>query len=125
MRDRMWVSAFGSRGPDCCSAWRSLSKRSSMIWRSCWFMVGLLCSTRIARAVRSLFALTREAEQQLKEVDEVQVQRQRPPDRELGVRFLPEALGVLLLDALCVVGGQPREHEHANDRDRKLQRARA
>src|SRR5215203_3194607 len=37
----------------------------------------------ICRWCASLFALTCEAEQQLKEVDEVQVQRQRPPDRKL------------------------------------------
>src|SRR5215217_6343551 len=72
-----------------------------------------------------LFPLPGEAEEQLEEIDEVQVEGERTEHRHLAVGLMAEALGVLLLDGLRVVGGETRKHEHADDRDRELQQARS
>src|SRR5262245_25631265 len=62
-----------------------------------------------------------ETEQEEEEADEVQVERQRPGDRDRaglpggdGERHLAQALGV--------PGRQPGEYEHADHRDEELER---
>ena len=67
------------------------------------------------------FALAGQAQQQLEDVDEVQVERQRAHHRQLLVRLGIMMLGVLLLDRLRVPGRQADEDEDADDRDGELQ----
>jgi hypothetical protein len=72
----------------------------------------------------SFFALAREVQEQLEDVDEVQVERERPEHGELLLRFSVEVLGVLLLNRLGIPCGQPDEDEDADDGNYKLKRAR-
>jgi hypothetical protein len=48
----------------------------------------------------SFFALARKVQKKLEDVDEVQVERERPEHGELLLRFSVEILGVLLLNRL-------------------------
>jgi hypothetical protein len=50
------------------------------------------------RGANSFFALAREVQEQLEDIDEVQVERERPEHGELLVRFSVEILTVLLLN---------------------------
>ena len=68
----------------------------------------------------SFFALAREVQKQLEDVDEVQVERECPEHGELLLRFSVEILGVLLLNRLGIPCGQPDEDEDADDGDYKL-----
>ena len=72
----------------------------------------------------SFFALAREVQQQLEDVDEVQVERECPEHGELLLRFSVEILGIPLLNRLGIPCGQPDEDEDADDGDYKLERAR-
>src|SRR6266481_5857288 len=56
------------------------------------------------------------------EVDEVEIEAQRPHDRLLAARFVIIALVIHLLDLLRVPRGQTGKDDHADDRDRELQR---
>ena len=59
----------------------------------------------------------------MEDVDEVQVERERPEHGELLLRFSVEILGVLLLNRLGIPCGQPDEDKDADDGDYKLKRA--
>src|SRR5690606_35957038 len=69
-------------------------------------------------------ALTCQVEQQLEDVDEVQIERERPEHRHLGLALMAEIAGVAGLDVLRVPGGQADEYQHADHRNGELQRAR-
>jgi hypothetical protein len=86
----------------------------------------LIIEVRITQCAwaNSFFALAREVQEQLEDVDEVQVERERPERGELLVRFSVEILAVLLLNRLGIPCGQPDEDEDADDGDYKLKRAR-
>ncbi|PRD40051.1 UNVERIFIED_CONTAM: rpmG [Trichonephila clavipes] len=75
-----------------------------------------------------LFAVARELQQEHEQVDEVEVEVQRPHDRRLCQPLLIAILGVLdvgVLDVLRVVCRQAREDQHTDHRDGELQRIRA
>src|SRR5690606_8954137 len=62
--------------------------------------------------------LAREGQQQLEDVDEVQVQRERAEHGQLAVRLVAVMLRILRLDVLRVPGGQASEHrseEHTSE----------
>src|SRR6267142_3292743 len=56
------------------------------------------------------------------QVDEVEIEAQRPHDRLLAAGLVIIALVVHLLDLLRVPRGQTSKDDDADDRDRKLQR---
>ena len=86
----------------------------------------LIIEVKVLNVARSnsFFALAREVQEQLEDVDEVQVERERPEHGELLLRFGVEVLGVLLLNRLGIPCGQPDEDEDAADGNYKLKRAR-
>ncbi len=56
---------------------------------------------------RLLFAVAGEAEQQLEDVDEVQVERECAKDGKLLLAFLVKVFGILLLDVLVSQAVRP------------------
>src|SRR5437773_781725 len=79
---------------------------------------------RVSRSCCSSWRLVsapRQAEEHQEQVDEVEIERQRTDDGvagELTIRKLERHLP----QALRVVCGQSREHDHADHRDQELQR---
>src|SRR6476659_7347643 len=63
-------------------------------------------------------AVAEQPQQHQEEVDEVEIEPQRAHDRLAAGHGAVVHRAVYLLDVLRVVGGEPDEHEHANDRDR-------
>src|SRR5579883_1329265 len=62
-------------------------------------------------------ALSHEAHQELEQVHEVEVEAERPENRDLLGHLGAPGVGILLLDLLGVVGDEAREDQHARDRD--------
>src|SRR3546814_8320517 len=72
--------------------------------------------------LRLFLVLTGKVQQQLKDVDEVQIERERAEHSHLGAGFLIMMGGIFAFKPLGVPGGEASEHEYAVDRDRELQR---
>src|SRR3546814_14843014 len=72
--------------------------------------------------LRLFLVLTGKVQQQLKDVDEVQIERERAEHSHLGAGFLIMMGGIFAFKPLGVPGGEASEHEYADDRDRELQR---
>src|SRR6058998_1996107 len=81
----------------------------------------MLRSSRTWRSSCCSVSASRQAEEHQEQVDEVEIERQRACDGVAGELTLRQ-LERHLLQALRVVGGQPREHDHANHGDQELQR---
>src|SRR5262249_14855799 len=84
------------------------------------FISSLRRGSRVEESGCSVSA-PRQAEEHQEQVDEVEIERQRADDRVAGELTFRQ-LERHLLQALRVVGGQSREHDHANHRDQELQR---
>ena len=76
-------------------------------------------------ALQCLAPVAEQAQQHQEQVDEVEVERQRAHD-SLAPRDRAVIVGAVhLLDLLRVVGGEAREHDHADHRDDPVEPARA
>src|SRR5215510_10999270 len=84
------------------------------------FISSLRRGSRVEESGCSVSA-PRQAEQHQKQVDEVEIERERADDGVAGELPLRQ-LERHLLQALRVVGGQSLEQYHANHRDQELQR---
>ena len=72
-----------------------------------------------------LFPASQELQQEHKEVQEIQIQIQRPGIRRLVEPFLIASMRVRQvrrLDSLCVISRETGKDQHADDRDCELHR---
>src|SRR3546814_5104380 len=76
----------------------------------------------MARTPSSRLALPEQAQQQLEQVDEVEIERQRAHHGQLVGPLGPGIGQILAFQALGVPGGEACEYQHASDREDELQR---